>query len=148
MGRKKVDSEIRFWSKVSKGEYCWLWTAAKDKDGYGIFENSRAHRYRFIYDNGFSPPIVRHLCDMPSCVRPKHLLAGDAYSNMRDLAERGNNPMWSKTKCPRGHAYEGNNTIFVEKGGRRCRKCTNALWNIRHHKIEFESEQERNDYIG
>ena len=147
MGRPKVNQEQRFWNKVNKTDTCWLWTAAKDKDGYGLFDKHRAHRYRFIYDNGYSPSIVRHACDIPACVKPEHLLPGDAFSNMADLKERGNNSAWNKTHCPRGHAYSGTNVIYKKSGGRGCRKCTNALWTIRHNQITFRSEEEKNIFI-
>lgn len=31
------DDERRFWSYVVKTDTCWLWTGAKDEEGYGVF---------------------------------------------------------------------------------------------------------------
>lgn len=88
----------RFWPKVQKGkpDECWMWQAATDKDGYGIFgyegrSGAKAHRVAYELTHG---PIeknvmVLHHCDTPGCVNPAHLYAGDAYQNMLDKHERG-----------------------------------------------------------
>ena len=43
-------AEKRFWSKVDKSGPCWLWNAAKDKNGYGFFKLDgklrKSHRKR------------------------------------------------------------------------------------------------------
>jgi hypothetical protein len=83
----------RFWSKVSKGSGCWLWTAAMS-DGYGVFwfegRTTPAHRWAFEQENGAIPSaaIVRHHCDNPACVRPDHLRVGTHGDNVRDRDQR------------------------------------------------------------
>lgn len=71
----------RFWMKVQKTESCWLWTAAKTRDGYGTFNSPRpfktnlAHRLTFldnggVIEDGFT---LDHLCRTKNCVNPAHL---------------------------------------------------------------------------
>lgn len=90
--------EERFWSKVIKSEGCWTWSAAHDKDGYGLFnfiENGlrkcRAHRFVWTLTYGHIPEglLVCHLCDTPSCVRPDHLFLGTVGDNNRDAFSKG-----------------------------------------------------------
>ena len=37
----------RFWSKVNKGDGCWLWTGTITYNGYGKFGPRLAHRIAF-----------------------------------------------------------------------------------------------------
>ncbi len=97
----------RFWAKVSKeGPVpthcpdigpCWLWTGAKDSRGYGKVgigggkKTVPAHRLLWEWEHG---PIqaglfLLHRCDNPSCVRPDHLLPGNAADNIRDCVVKG-----------------------------------------------------------
>ena len=87
----------RFWDKVDvagQGE-CWMWTAAKDADGYGRFgyegKMTRAHRVSYTLRHGEIPKglLVLHRCDTPACVNPAHLFVGTAADNMRDCSEKG-----------------------------------------------------------
>lgn len=87
----------RFWSKVEKHgpDECWEWQAYTGSKGYGTFKvdgkTLLAHRFSYEIVNG---PIkgglfVRHKCDNPRCVNPKHLELGTHADNMRDMVERG-----------------------------------------------------------
>lgn len=95
---RQLSYEERFWLNVQKGELCWIWTGARDRDGYGVFRSShdgidykKAHRYSFALHKGRIPPrlSVCHSCDVPSCVNPDHLVAGDAAYNMADKIAKG-----------------------------------------------------------
>lgn len=84
------DSEKRFTAKVNKTKNgCWLWTGAKDKDGYGVFsmdkKSHRAHRLAYKHWKGSIPPghVIRHTCTN-LCVNPGHLLTGTQQQNMDD----------------------------------------------------------------
>lgn len=92
----------RFWAKVNKlgpvhptlGTRCWVWKAAKDKDGYGFFKYEgqmcRAHRLAFKLQSGRWPaPSAIHLCDNPSCVRYEHLHEGTIAENNADRQAKG-----------------------------------------------------------
>jgi opacity protein-like surface antigen len=85
--------------KTSKGDGCWLWTGATDKNGYGRTSQTingrtsmvRAHRAMFEMRFGEIPDgmMVCHRCDNPSCVNPDHLFLGSALANMRDKIAKG-----------------------------------------------------------
>ena len=84
----------RFWEKVDRSGDCWLWTAGKDKDGYGIInvdgEVRKAHRLVIELQGSDVPSgmCVLHHCDTPSCVRPDHLYIGTMADNVRDRDSR------------------------------------------------------------
>lgn len=94
----KLDNIIlnRFWAKVDKTSNCWNWIAATDKDGYGVFNDSKrkyvkAHRFSYEIVNGEIPKgnLICHHCDNPACVNPKHLYLGTYKTNAQDMARRG-----------------------------------------------------------
>ena len=86
--------EDRFWAKVQKSDECWIWTANRNRRGYGKFclnkRQEPAHRVVYMLTYGDIPPgaWVLHHCDNPSCVRPDHLYLGTHQDNMRDRQER------------------------------------------------------------
>ena len=77
----KPTARERFTSKINKTATCWLWIAAKDRDGYGQFKldgrMQAAHRVAYLLDIGPIPEghQVDHTCHQPACVRPDHLRA-------------------------------------------------------------------------
>ena len=84
MARPRVPVQNRFWTKVHKqdGNQCWLWTGAKNKQGYGTIEcNGTRAAHRIGYELTYGPipegMIVLHTCDNPPCVRPDHLRVGN-----------------------------------------------------------------------
>ena len=89
----------RFLSKVNKQENgCWLWTGARDKNGYGWFNgvgkpggHTRANRQAWMFFRGDIPKglFVCHTCDTPSCVNPDHLFLGTNNDNRQDSKQKG-----------------------------------------------------------
>lgn len=93
--------DTRFWSKVRKTSSCWLWTGSAQPAGYGLFwlggkyVTAHRHSYTMARRNPGSHH-VRHTCDNPACVNPKHLVAGTHKQNMQDCVARGRRPRGSK----------------------------------------------------
>lgn len=91
----------RFHSKYNTGSGCWLWTAGKFANGYGMvnlgrFANGKqhttqAHRVAFVLAHGEIPQgqVVMHSCDTPACVNPAHLVLGDQSQNIADAKAKG-----------------------------------------------------------
>lgn len=106
--KEMSDSDLaRFWSKVQKSDGCWLWTAAKDKKGYGIFQlQGKAHKaHRIAYEITYNKPLGNllgcHTCDNPSCVRPDHIVPGTSDYNAKDRNAKG------RTRAPYNHHRGG-----------------------------------------
>ncbi len=126
-----TEKEIaRFWSKVDKcgPDECWLWTGTlydKDpKDRYPHFHvwrdgriiNLRGARVLWLIVTGEDPGelLVRHDCDNPPCVNPRHLQLGTALDNNRDRAKRNRNrDQWGDRNSSRLHPES------IPRGARR-----------------------------
>lgn len=93
---------MTFWERVSYGSpgECWLWTGAKNRDGYGKLRLGerkagrfvRAHRLALALakPSMFDPSLhVLHTCDNPACCRPSHLFQGTQADNNRDMHVKG-----------------------------------------------------------
>lgn len=92
----------KFWSKVEKGDGCWVWLGAVDKKGYGYVQlrespvrtvRLSAHRLAWEFTHGpISHPalVVRHYkCDNRRCCNPTHLRLGTHQDNMDDMVRAG-----------------------------------------------------------
>lgn len=94
MDISKID-RARFESKVHRAsDGCWIWTAAKQPNGYGVFKvgssTQRAHRVAFAIEHGREPTgYVLHSCDVKACVNPDHLREGTQSENIREFVARG-----------------------------------------------------------
>ena len=103
----------RFWTKVLKSDGCWLWQAARCRDGYGLYsirqngigKQYKAHRFVKMSQGEIIPSgyVVLHTCDNPSCVNPDHLKIGtiqennlDKLSKNRQLGPKGQKNSRSK----------------------------------------------------
>ena len=67
---------------------CYEWKCQLDSDGYPRFwaggRYHRAHRVVHLLATGEDSPVIMHMCDNPSCCRPKHLRSGTVASNVAD----------------------------------------------------------------
>lgn len=121
----------RFLDKIQIAEGCWIWTACKTPEGYGLFgidgKNEGAHRVSYTVSKGAIPKGL-HLdhvkawgCVSTACVNPNHLEAVTCRENLlRGDTFQAKNAV--KTECPRGHSYSEENT-YLHKGKRSCRAC-------------------------
>ena len=93
--QRKTTLAERFWSKVQKGEGCWIWTAGRTLGGYGRFWTGRytvgAHRISWEMKYGPIPDGLNglHRCDKPPCCNPDHLWLGTEKDNARDRDNKG-----------------------------------------------------------
>lgn len=91
----------RFWTKVKKTDFCWLWTASPYGGRYGRISRTgksrptkgrdiSSHVAAWILIKGPVPKgmCVLHHCDNPRCVNPDHLWIGTQLENMRDMVKK------------------------------------------------------------
>lgn len=117
------------------GSPCWIWTATRDRDGYGTLpsraretagDSIRAHRFSYVIvmrkriDPGM---VLDHSCRTRSCVNPLHLSQKTNAQNVLENSEGFAAKNVRKTHCPQGHPYDEANTKINYKGGRICRIC-------------------------
>lgn len=111
----RLTNDERYEAKFVRAgdDECWPWTAAPDKDGYGIFwsgerypHNNRpkmvkATRFGWQRLHGPIPAglLVCHTCDNPPCQNPAHWFLDDNAGNMADMAGKG------RARPKRGEAH-------------------------------------------
>lgn len=95
--------------RLDKTGDCWIFTGAKDRDGYGQVHHARtakdlgvtrAHQMAYVTWKGEIPDgyFVCHTCDNPSCCNPDHLFLGTAQDNVDDMWSKGRWVSGSKPK--------------------------------------------------
>jgi len=121
-----ADAPTRFMAKVEKTDGCWLWTAHKNRQGYGAFDRVMAHRWSYNHFVGPIPEdlVLDHLCRNRACVNPDHLEAVPSPVNiLRGFGPPANNKR--RTHCLAGHHLSGDNVrTYVRPGtGKPMRVC-------------------------
>jgi hypothetical protein len=107
----------RFWSKVAKTEYCWEWTAYRDRGGYGEFGiGSRiASAHRVAFELAFGPIPdglhVLHVCDNRACCRNDD----EGWYEVNGILHPRRGHLWLGTNL--------DNAIDRENKGRRVSVC-------------------------
>jgi hypothetical protein len=131
-----IDPLVRFEPKVNFTDDCWVWTASRDKNGYGRFgyEGTTRFAHRVAYELLVEPIppglVIDHLCRNKSCVNPDHLETVPWGENIR----RGDLWMYKVTHCPQGHPLDGKAKGRAGRSRRYCRVCQAACqrrWYLR-----------------
>lgn len=120
---------------------CIEYAGARNANGYGVLPkpvNGSRLAHRAALAEALGRPVVgvvRHACDNPPCVNPKHLLEGTQKENMRDASERGRTRgrYSDVTHCKYGHEFNEENTRMkpnpAVRGGfeRQCIPCRKEI---------------------
>lgn len=129
---------------------CWLFQGfLHPKTGYGDScyrgEKMMAHRAMYIAAKGPIPEgmFILHSCDVRNCINPDHLRIGTISENKQDELQRGRNWEASKTECPKGHPYVGENVVVDSRGWRHCRICDKIRQSSEHTKARSREYQRR-----
>jgi hypothetical protein len=117
--------------QFSQYDECWYWTGCVTKagTGYGLVQPrgeklQGAHRWFFRMSKGEIPKGMHldHLCRHSTCVNPEHLeIVTPRENTMRGIGPSAINV--TKTNCPKGHLYAGDNLYVTSEGFRQCKEC-------------------------
>jgi hypothetical protein len=122
----------RFWAKVEVDhEGCWLWTAALDSVGYGVFSiggNRNAKAHRWLYESAFGPIPngleCDHLCRVRRCVNPNHI---ELVTHRENIARSNSTPFKVKNDYAAGVCRSGHSLAEFGRthkdGYVRCSRC-------------------------
>ena len=101
---------------VFEGHPCWIYSGAKDKDGYGYISvgnrTRKVHRVSYATYVGEIPAgcDVHHRCNRPACIQPTHLRGETLGDELLVVHETlpGNldqdAPEWTLSHLPSGYA--------------------------------------------
>ena len=126
-----------FWERVEKVALtgCWVWRGTIARTRYGVWSywkdgkthTTYAHRFAYELTVGPIPEglVLDHLCLNRTCCNPEHLdPVTQAENYRRGVGGRdGAAFQRSKTHCPHGHPYSGDNLYVRKDGSRDCREC-------------------------
>lgn len=131
---------------------CHIWQGQRSWNGYGRVwfggRLLRVHRVRYEREVGPIPDgmVLDHfVCASRACCNPHHV---------RPVTRRENNLRGdtiaaagaSKTHCPRGHPYSGDNLYVVpSRGHRQCRMCLRAKERRRPPRLHRAQKKEKPD---
>jgi len=136
-----LPAEVRFFRSVSPepNTGCWLWGAAVNVCGYGIFKGPNSglvHRFSWELHYGEIPESlnVLHRCDVPCCVNPEHLFLGTQHENILDMENK------KRSRHPAGGVH--GRAILTEDQVREIRAAKNSRglarkYGVSRHVIQY-----------
>lgn len=142
----------RLWSKVDADGDCWEWKAYRRRDGYGALRYRGMPRpahavvYETLVDRVPDGMELDHLCRNHGCVNPDHLEPVTHAENIRRGVWGAAIPgkrLATKTHCPQGHPYSGDNLYIDHRGSRICLQCKRADGRSRYEKRNAEARAAR-----
>ena len=123
------DPWIRIWQKIDpcRTDGCWIWTGRLTQNGYSAFSGGGTKFYGHWLFVGqplkgyHTDHVAAKGCHNRHCVNPDHL---ETVTPRENMMRGGHYAKWiSKTHCPAGHPYAGENLRISVKGDRLCRTC-------------------------
>lgn len=111
---------------------CWVWLGGSSPQGYGYMRNKgkmrKAHRVSYETFVGEIPAglEIHHVCEVRSCVNPKHLrpVTRKQNCNLCTNPKGFFNMNKAKTHCIAGHSLSGMNLYLTPNGRRQCKTCS------------------------
>lgn len=150
----------QFWSRVDKSEDCWIWSAGKDGNGYGVaivgsrsdgtYRHVKAHRLSYELTVGQIPDglQVDHLCRVRACVNPAHLEPVTQRENIL-RGEGASAKAARQTHCKRGHPLSGDNLMHRADANRReCLTCHRDRERSRLHDFKFDNQAQAGHLVA
>jgi 5-methylcytosine-specific restriction endonuclease McrA len=151
--RRKIDPLWRFlkFAKIGDGDLCWVWEGSR-REGYSQMHSAgrpvAAHKWAYERFIGPVPAGLQlyHSCLNRGCVNPYHL----EPLPPREITKRGKTPELSrarnltKTHCPKGHPYSGDNLVTRKSGkNRQCSQCRRDQWRAQNRQRHTQAEIDR-----
>ena len=151
------DWRARFWSKVQRAgpDECWLWQGGCSDGGYGQFDRDGrkigAHRVAYEAIHGAIPrgSVVRHKCDNPRCVNPRHLLVGTHQDNMDDRTARGRGAIFRGQRNGRSKISDTTalRIYLAAKAGDRTQKEVAELFGVKPSQVSDIANKRSHKHI-
>jgi len=149
-GRPKIPLAPRFWSKVNVGDLreCWEWDSAFDAKGYGAFfyngRTRRAHHVALLLSEDsintldeLPGDVIRHTCDNPACVNPKHLTPGTQSENIKDHVRRTRDDRLTDDEIREIRRKSDEGATYVELGEEYDRHRSNISAIVRRESFDW-----------
>lgn len=167
MSTEKKSPKQRFEEKYVVAENgCWIWTAATDSSGYGVFSYEqhlwRAHRVSLVIYKGLDirPPSESydgstdingcHICDVRLCVNPDHIFLGTQSDNIQDCLAKDRFVVGSRQNEDNGHCritdVQVNEIRSMYKTGDYTQKELAAMFSIGQTHVSRIVRNEQRNY--